>query len=30
MITPQMKGGPASIYGLRAYDAFCKFADALA
>jgi len=25
-----MKGGPASIYGPRAYDAFCEFADAAA
>ena len=23
-----MKGGPATIYGPRAYDAFCEFADA--
>ena len=23
-----MKGGPATIYGARAYDAFCEFADA--
>ncbi len=25
-----MHGGPATIYGARAYDAFCKFADAAA
>jgi len=25
-----MKGGPASIYGPRAFDAFCEFADAAA
>jgi AhpD family alkylhydroperoxidase len=24
-----MKGGPASIYGPRAYSAFCEFADAV-
>jgi len=23
-----MHGGPATIYGARAYDAFCEFADA--
>jgi hypothetical protein len=23
-----MHGGPATIYGARAYAAFCKFADA--
>lgn len=23
-----MMGGPATIYGARAYDAFCEFADA--
>ncbi|HEX7322965.1 MAG TPA: carboxymuconolactone decarboxylase family protein [Mycobacterium sp.] len=23
-----MNGGPATIYGARAYDAFCEFADA--
>lgn len=28
-VTFLMKGGPASIYGPRAYDAFCEFADAL-
>jgi AhpD family alkylhydroperoxidase len=25
-----MHGGPATIHGARAYDAFCEFADALA
>jgi len=25
-----MHGGPATIYGARAYDAFCEFADATA
>jgi AhpD family alkylhydroperoxidase len=25
-----MRGGPATIYGARAYDAFCEFADAAA
>ncbi|MEZ0366506.1 carboxymuconolactone decarboxylase family protein [Mycobacterium sp. pUA109] len=25
-----MMGGPATIYGARAYDAFCEFADASA
>lgn len=25
-----MNGGPATIYGARAYDAFCEFADAAA
>jgi AhpD family alkylhydroperoxidase len=25
-----MMGGPATIYGARAYDAFCEFADAAA
>lgn len=25
-----MNGGPATIYGARAYDAFCEFADAVA
>jgi AhpD family alkylhydroperoxidase len=25
-----MHGGPATIYGARAYDAFCEFADAAA
>ena len=29
-VTFLMKGGPASIYGPRAYDAFCEFADAAA
>jgi alkylhydroperoxidase/carboxymuconolactone decarboxylase family protein YurZ len=23
-----MYGGPATIYGARAYEAFCEFADA--
>jgi AhpD family alkylhydroperoxidase len=27
-VTFLMKGGPATIYGPRAYDAFCDFADA--
>lgn len=27
-VTFLMKGGPATIYGPRAYDAFCEFADA--
>lgn len=27
-VTFLMKGGPATIYGPRAYDAFCGFADA--
>ena len=26
-VTFLMKGGPATIYGPRAYDAFCHFAD---
>lgn len=26
-VTFLMKGGPATIYGPRAYDAFCGFAD---
>lgn len=26
-VTFLMKGGPATIYGPRAYDAFCSFAD---
>ena len=26
-VTFLMKGGPATIYGPRAYDAFCAFAD---
>jgi AhpD family alkylhydroperoxidase len=29
-VTFLMKGGPATIYGPRAYAAFCEFADALA
>lgn len=28
-VTFLMKGGPATIHGPRAYDAFCEFADAL-
>ena len=28
-VTFLMQGGPATIYGARAYDAFCDFADAL-
>jgi AhpD family alkylhydroperoxidase len=28
-VTFLMKGGPATIYGPRAYDAFCEFAEAL-
>jgi AhpD family alkylhydroperoxidase len=27
-VTILMHGGPATIYGARAYDAFCEFADA--
>lgn len=27
-VTFLMKGGPATIHGPRAYDAFCEFADA--
>lgn len=27
-VTFLMKGGPATIYGPRAYEAFCEFADA--
>jgi AhpD family alkylhydroperoxidase len=27
-VTFLMKGGPATIYGPRAYSAFCEFADA--
>ena len=27
-VTFLMQGGPATIYGARAYDAFCEFADA--
>lgn len=29
-VTFLMNGGPATIYGPRAYDAFCEFADAQA
>ncbi len=29
-VTFLMNGGPATIYGPRAYAAFCEFADALA
>jgi len=28
-VTFLMKGGPATIHGPRAYDAFCEFAEAL-
>ncbi|MFR9749736.1 carboxymuconolactone decarboxylase family protein [Nocardia sp. 004] len=28
-VTFLMHGGPATIYGARAYDAFCEFADAV-
>jgi AhpD family alkylhydroperoxidase len=28
-VTFLMHGGPATIYGARAYNAFCEFADAL-
>lgn len=28
-VTFLMHGGPATIHGARAYDAFCSFADAL-
>lgn len=28
-VTFLMKGGPATIYGPRAYDAFCEFAAAV-
>ncbi len=28
-VTFLMKGGPATIYGPRAYAAFCEFADAI-
>lgn len=28
-VTFLMKGGPATIHGPRAYDAFCEFADAM-
>ena len=27
-VSIMMHGGPATIYGARAYDAFCEFADA--
>ena len=27
-VSVMMGGGPATIYGARAYDAFCEFADA--
>jgi AhpD family alkylhydroperoxidase len=27
-VSIQMHGGPATIHGARAYDAFCEFADA--
>jgi AhpD family alkylhydroperoxidase len=27
-VTFLMKGGPATIYGPRAYDAFCEFSEA--
>ncbi|GAA4815280.1 carboxymuconolactone decarboxylase family protein [Nocardioides caeni] len=29
-VTFLMHGGPATIHGARAYDAFCEFADSLA
>jgi len=29
-VTFLMRGGPATIYGARAYDAFCEFTDAQA
>lgn len=29
-VTFLMHGGPATIHGARAYEAFCEFADALA
>ncbi|MDI3315242.1 MAG: carboxymuconolactone decarboxylase family protein [Mycobacterium sp.] len=29
-VTFQMHGGPATIYGARAYAAVCEFADAMA
>ena len=29
-VTFVMQGGPATIYGVRAYSAFCEFADAAA
>jgi AhpD family alkylhydroperoxidase len=28
-VTFLMQGGPATIHGARAYDAFCEFADAV-
>jgi AhpD family alkylhydroperoxidase len=28
-VTVLMHGGPATIYGARAYTAFCEFADAI-
>lgn len=28
-VTFLMHGGPATVYGARAYDAFCEFTDAL-
>ena len=28
-VTFLVHGGPATVYGARAYDAFCEFADAL-
>ena len=28
-VTFLMKGGPATIHGPRAYDAFCEFATAI-
>ncbi|CAB4946797.1 MAG: carboxymuconolactone decarboxylase family protein [Actinobacteria bacterium] len=28
-VTFLMQGGPATIYGARAYSAFCEFADAI-
>ena len=28
-VTFLMHGGPATVYGARAYEAFCEFADAL-
>lgn len=28
-VTFLMHGGPATVHGARAYDAFCEFADAL-
>jgi len=29
-VTFLMHGGPATIYGARAFDAFCEFSDAIA